>query len=724
MKYSDYKIIKQLGEGGNAIVELVEDPDHNRVALKKLKDNSSRERKERFKYEIDVLKKWSNTVDGIIPIFDYSVSEYWYTMPIATPVMQHIFKNELSPDRIVDYFIELCQTMSTLHNNGISHRDIKPNNIYYYKERFFIGDFGLVDFPDRNKHFTRSDRKLGALFTIAPEMLRNPKNADGKKADVYSLAKTLWMLLSLNEKGFDGQYNYFDQTHSLNKVPNLKGIHLIEIEELIKDSTSNNPNDRPTIEGFITRLQNWKCVFSDFDKQQKSQWAFLYKNILHDSGDSVTWRNLDEIIETLNKISVLNAFNHMFFPDGGGQDFVSAKRSQEVDGIEIWDDMDSCRIVCPKALHFESFPENEEWNYFFLELKKVEKVFDTPSICEELVEDTPGHYVEPTYYQYGVYDYETGKKYPDGYRLVCRYTEGNFLFVLKNGPYNQINSTYDARHNDCSNEQFRDYISELIDQCPQSGEEKQRFYNSLLVNDNPFKKGTVEKVRSKSYNDIITCHSISEDKYYSTNFSIPEYGEKHKNEYAKFYISFNPNNGKQGFGLEEIRLCKDGFLQKMEFDNYENVLFFDDRKIAHQIKHCLEEQLFNGSENAIFSFFTVHVIGISKPEHLVTREEIENLMRKADDRVHNTLVIDEKGYAKIICNNELDVNSFPVRHEKWDAGNMYVGKYSDLSTLNDTYLSSLYGWLCYLETKKSIHVDFWDKTKNEKELKDEIEKVQ
>ena len=35
-------------------------------------------------------------------------------------------------------------------------------------------------------------------------MKRNPKGADGSKADVYSLAKTLWMILSDDEKDLMG----------------------------------------------------------------------------------------------------------------------------------------------------------------------------------------------------------------------------------------------------------------------------------------------------------------------------------------------------------------------------------------------------------------------------------------------------------------------------------------------------------------------------------------
>ena len=724
MQYSDFHILDELGKGGNAIVSLAEDPLHSQVALKKL-NNLSRERKQRFINEIRIINAWHKKVNGMIPIYDYSEREYWYTMPIATPVIRHIKDNNSKLDEIVDCFIGLCHTMSELHQNDVSHRDIKPDNIYFYNERFYIGDFGLVDFPDNDNNLTRSDRGLGAIFTIAPEMKRDPANADGKKADVYSLAKTLWMLLSLNEKGFDGQYNYFDATHALNNISFLKSTHIIEIEELISDSTSNDPSERPSIDEFINRLENWKSVVSSFSKQQKSQWVFLNKHILHNSGESITWRDHDRIIEILNKMAAINAYNHMFFPDGGGQDFVSAKKSPEENGIEIWDDNNSCNIVFPKALHFEAFPNHEEWNYFVLELIDVNKCFDSKLYYEELVEDTPAHYVEPTYYQYGVYDYEKGTKYPNGYRLVSRYTGGKFLFVLKNGPYNHIDSTYDARHNDCSCEQFRDYINKLIDECDQYREGKATFFDSQIANTNPFV--AKEKVdcthHSTSVKDLIGMHYISEDVFYSFRFKLPVLKEKCKNNYAIFYISYHPNNGVVGFGSKEIRLCSDGYLHKLERDDFGGVLFFNSRELAHEIMYQCKEQLFENHEKTVFSYFSVNIIGVSKPEHLFTKAEIEFLMKEADDRINNTLVIDENGFARIVCNNELDIHSFAVHHEKWNAGNLYVGKYSNLSTLEETYLSSLQGWLSYLQTKRSTYVDYLGENQDEQQLIAEIREV-
>ena len=722
MKYNDFSIIEQLGEGGNAIVHLVENPLHFKCAIKKL-INKSAEKKQRFINEISIIQEWATKIKGIIPLYEYSQDEYWYTMPIATPVIRYITENKLTLRQIIDHYIKLCQTISELHKNHVSHRDIKPDNIYFFNDRFYIGDFGLVDFPDNDNNLTRSDRGIGAIFTIAPEMKRNPLNADGKKGDVYSLAKTLWMLLSLNEKGFDGQYNYFDKTHSLNQVSHVNKYHTIEIEELIRISTSNNPEDRPTIDDFISHLELWKSVVSDYDKQQKSQWAFLYKHILNNSGESVVWRNNHEIIDILNKISALNAYNHMFYPDGGGQDFRFAAKAPEANGIEIWDDIHSCNIVFPKALHFESFPDHEEWNYFLLELSNTNKIFGSELYYEQLVEDTPGHYVESTYVNYGVYDYDKENKYPDNFRLVSRYTGGKFLFVLKNGPYNSISCTYDARHNACSCEEFRDYIITLINQSS-NNVDLETFFNSSAANINPFVDKTETETTSETLKQMMNNRTISREKYLSFKFNFYDYEHPQEFQNAKYYISFHSNDGTFNLNFNEKRLCVDGYLHELDYNDFQNVLFFDNRELAHIIKDSCKEQLFPPFEKEIISYFQVNIICVSKPTHLFSKNEIKCLMKNADDRVNNTLVIDENGYPRIISNNEFDLSSFPVRHETWNAYNSYVGKYSNLSTLDETYITSLHGWLSFLKSKKSVYIDYLPDFESEQELITKIEAIQ
>lgn len=320
----------ELGKGGNGVVTLVERlSDKARFALKILvKDN--KEKKHRFITEIATVNKHSDKIKGIIPIIDFSVTEFWYVMPIATECMNYINSNDESIINIIKGTIQLCETLCQLHSLGISHRDIKPSNIYIYEERYAFSDFGLVSIPEVENYFTHSDKGLGAIFTIAPEMKRDPKHADGKKADVYSLAKTMWMFLSNNEKGFDGAYNYLDPSHSLSYMRKYKDTHLVEIHELLKESTDNNPAVRPSISQFKARLEEWLDIFNDEEKSQISDWQFLNKQLFGvPSPESASWKTPEKIVDVLNIIGTTPAFNHMLFSSRGGLDFEYAKLANE-----------------------------------------------------------------------------------------------------------------------------------------------------------------------------------------------------------------------------------------------------------------------------------------------------------------------------------------------------------------------------------------------------------
>ena len=76
---------------------------------------------------------------------------------------------------------------------------------------------------------------------------------------------------------------------------------------------------------------------------------------------------------------------------------------------------------------------------------------------------------------------------------------------------------------------------------------------------------------------------------------------------------------------------------------------------------------------------------------------------------------------KIVQGSELS-HSYPVRLTSWNAGNMYVGKYSSLSTLDENYIMSLQGWLSYLENGKSITIDYVYDNCDEKSLLETIQK--
>ena len=741
--HNSYDIIEKLGAGGNANVYHVRDNTNcMELALKELY-NKSYEKKARFINEIHITEQNASTIPGIIPIIESNKEEYWYTMPLATPILDYV-KDKTICD-IVTGVIELSDTLEKLHEKGICHRDIKPSNIYYYNDRFSFGDFGLVDFPDNPDDFTKSDKGVGAIFTIAPEMKRDPKHADGTKGDVFSLAKTMWMLLSGDDRGFDGVYNYLDKSHGLRYIEKYKNIHLVELEELLKNATDNNPSLRPTIKEFKDRLNIWLDVFNDYDKAQASDWNFLNKQLFGlNPPESSCWREIHKIIEVLNIVGMTPAYNHMLFSDKGGLDFSYAELANEKDCIYIYDTAGCCYLVKPKCLYYEGFGENYRWNYFLLEFNRLNPIFEENGVVdsEYLVEDMPGHYVDAKYVQYGVYDYDTGIPLPQGYKTVFRYIKGKFLIVMKSGPYNNISGTYDGRHGLCSNTDFRDYIDKLVKMYCDifvmlkqdkrfdnvSDEEiERRILNLTEFNRNPFSHNEDISLNKKDEKAIKQkSKKYIQDNYGSMNFkTIFQTENITAVRKIKFYFIFSNSDfvfSLDSFDGTEKYVCKDGYIKELESPLEEDCYYIYDREKAisfsnkfqqmiNEILHQKDLSVLDKYEN----FISIELIRCGKPFHLFSKQEIEEEMRKADDRVNNQLVIDEDGYAKVIKDNEYGL-LYPVRHESWHAGNNFVGKYSNLSTLTDDYISSLQGWLLYLQTGKKQYMDYVHDNRDEEDL--------
>lgn len=727
-----YSLIEneRLGGGGNAKVYKIKNQNNNNIYALKVLTKNKREPKLRFIDEIKIMLQCKD-IRGVLPILDYSYRKYQYIMPIAQPITDVLHKDDSDTTEfivaVVSAFIQLSQTLSELHQKNIAHRDIKPANLYYYNNCFCFGDFGLVEFPESNNDLTRSDKALGAIFTMAPEMKRDPKYSDGKKADVYSLAKTLWIILSGEEKGFEGVYNFNDKQHGLRFFDEFQKVHLVELEDLLQKSTSNNPDERPTVQQFKSALENYLSILDDDELSQKSDWEFLNKYLFPFGQESAVWRNLDKIIEILNIVGTSPAYNHMLLSTKGGLDFKKAEKANEEGCIYVYDTLGICYLCKPKCLIYESFAEKYTWNYFLLELEDLESIFSDVYDREILVEDYPGNYVSAQYSQYGVYDYDEGTPLPEGFKTLCRYLRGKFLFVLKGGPYNHINGTYDGRHGQCTSDEFRKYIERLIDitqKIVSKGFSEKQALRSHFFDKNPF----AFEVEKESHN-----HNYPDD-FIETNFEKWCFKDSliadSVNDGCRFLFVFVPERTIDFSDIlceERLYLCKDGYIKKQNSENTDECYWVSDRETAIEISNSINQIVSslcsdNGYDEPIVRVFTIEFKkGQMKPTHLFTKEELKNAMREADDRVHNQLIVDENGYIKVIRDGGYGY-TYPVSHESWDAGNCYVGKYSNLSTLDEDYIAALDAWLMYLIKGEHIRTDYVPDDIDENDLIEKIKK--
>jgi len=183
--------------------------------------------------------------------------------------------------------------------------------------------------------------------------------------------------------------------------------------------------------------------------------------------DNCIWEDIDSVILILNKLSFSEESHHILFPNGGGHNLIGAKSSSEKDCIEL-KTPNSIRVVKPKTLEFNSFPNNLDWAYFRLEtggLKPITPNIDPSFIKEKLTELTPGHYVGKEIWKKGYLGYDENNKrilLPKSARLISRYSKGSFVIFAQGSLYNKSHVTYDARHNKVNKKEFRKYIKKCI----------------------------------------------------------------------------------------------------------------------------------------------------------------------------------------------------------------------------------------------------------------------
>lgn len=721
-----YKSIKQIDNGGNSTVySAVCINDGTSVALKVLDYQCHKfdEKKERFIIETKKVIEIQDDISGIIPIYDFALPDiknsnlFWYTMPIATTISEYIRQNQ-GIENIIKCIISLAEVLEKLHNKDIKHRDIKPANIYYYNSQCCLSDFGLVDYPEKTR-LTKVGERLGAQATIAPEMKRDPLHADAKKADVYSLAKTMWMLLTSNDKDcFEGTYNPKSSLMSLNTY--YKKEHLIELNQLLIDSTQDAPALRPTMSEFLQRIKDYMVIYSDYEKRTNSEWQYI-QEILFNSlvPETASFSDNKVIIRVLNLLGSMPSLNHMFLPTGGGQDFTDAELSAEEGCISI-NASGAIFIVKPKSLIVENIKDDFSWSYFRLELDELKPIINlNEENCELLTEHIPGEYISWKYGNYGYY--EDKSPLPKQYRLVNRFLKGSFVLFSKVSIYNRISGTYDKRHNHMSASDFRGYIIDMRD-----AHYKMHHVDFMeKYNKNPFacneQQDEFDVLESIKNDEAFLCFIKANYNKWSFKSICDEINKGQERGPLIYYIELKIGHD---FFTPDITLSGNGtFLENNDDDIPDDIFKFRSFQCAINAVDAIESEIQSQciKNNIIWCdlimSLSIELFRVNPPTHLFTKDELKEVLLSGDDSKNNVLVIDGDGYFKLAENpRQYTKSEYPVFHESFNAFNNYVGEFTSLYNLDHMYISLLQAWLNHLECNKQFGVDYVGECNDEEEL--------
>src|SRR5262249_16953843 len=105
----------------------------------------------------------------------------------------------LRPAEALKIVPQICDALQFAHDEGIVHRDVKPENILLDKKgRVKIADFGLAKLLGKNAvdiSLTGTHQIMGTLHYMAPEQIEGARDVD-HRADIYSLGVTFYEMLT------------------------------------------------------------------------------------------------------------------------------------------------------------------------------------------------------------------------------------------------------------------------------------------------------------------------------------------------------------------------------------------------------------------------------------------------------------------------------------------------------------------------------------------------
>ena len=202
-----YRVERELGRGGFAVVYLARDLRHDRpVALKVLNEEIAASiGAERFEREIKLAAALQHP--HILGVFDSGEigGRLWFTMPFI--------EGESLRDRIrhegqfpiadaVGIAREVADALDYAHAHGVVHRDIKPENILLAGRHAMVADFGISRSIGAEGGLTQTGMAIGTPGYMSPEQATGDRAVDAR-TDIFALGCVLYEMLA-GEPPFTG----------------------------------------------------------------------------------------------------------------------------------------------------------------------------------------------------------------------------------------------------------------------------------------------------------------------------------------------------------------------------------------------------------------------------------------------------------------------------------------------------------------------------------------
>jgi serine/threonine protein kinase len=258
----DWKFLKSLSkekQGGQSFTALVENTKDGKKGVFKILKNLKDEDIQRFKRETEYLSDPKNFHENIIEILNYSASEKtcWYITEYGLDFKTYwkLKKSELSPIELfhlaVEILRQLVSGLGVLHEDGIVHRDIKPNNIIILDNKPKLIDFGILFLPELPRLTPSNKVARNAGFSHHSTLY--PNNEVRPWLDIFQLTQVfIWML---SNHPINGWYQPLDWRY-VQFIEGIEETQLLKIRAFVATGSEEllSPKNASEYANLISQL--------------------------------------------------------------------------------------------------------------------------------------------------------------------------------------------------------------------------------------------------------------------------------------------------------------------------------------------------------------------------------------------------------------------------------------------------------------------------------------
>ena len=236
-RIGNYRIIRLIGQGGmGAVYEAEQQQPRRNVALKVIRAGIlSRSLLRRFTFEVELLGRLQHP--GIARIYEAGTAETdagvqpYFAMEFVNgrPLAAHAYG--LEAPRKLELMALVADAVHFAHQNGVIHRDLKPDNILVDEHgQPKVLDFGVARSTNADVQMTvetAAGAVVGTLTYMSPEQAAGESHHVDVRADVYALGVITYQVLT-------DQLPYELPRHSL-----VSALHVIRESDPLPVSRHN-----------------------------------------------------------------------------------------------------------------------------------------------------------------------------------------------------------------------------------------------------------------------------------------------------------------------------------------------------------------------------------------------------------------------------------------------------------------------------------------------------